>query len=66
MGKECLSCDGMAETFVYRRDFGKYLAMQMDPEYAEKVLPGLVKYVDVSKMEFTVGVEVIAMAKTSL
>ena len=54
-GKECLSCDGMAETLV--RDLDTYLRMQADPEYLEKIIPDEAAFMDKSKLEFTIGYE---------
>ncbi|QGA15435.1 hypothetical protein EYB26_003093 [Talaromyces marneffei] len=54
-GKDCLPCDGMAETLV--RDLGTYLRMQADSEYLEKIVPDEAAFMDKSKLEFTIGYE---------
>ena len=55
MGKECHPCDGMAETFV--KDIDTYLKMTSDPEFIQTMIPDQLQFMDMSRIEFTVGYE---------
>ena len=47
----------MAETFV--KDIDTYLKMTSDPEFIQTMIPDQVQFMDMSRIEFTVGYETI-------
>lgn len=45
----------MAETFV--KDIDTYLKMTSDPEFIQTMIPDQLQFMDLSRIEFTVGYE---------
>ncbi|EXJ89423.1 hypothetical protein A1O3_02490 [Capronia epimyces CBS 606.96] len=54
-GKECHACDGTAEMFV--KDIKAYLSMTADREFVEAIVPDQLRFMDLDRLEFTVGYE---------